>query len=107
MTAQFLGLARDARLIVSDSGGVQEECTAPAVERPVIVVRNSTEQPEAIDVGFAHLVQPGPAITELGRRLIGDPGRAPRRHALPARDGRASERITDAVRSYLRRPDPV
>src|SRR5580693_6676637 len=53
----FLGLARHARLLVSDSGGVQEECTV--LKRPLIVVRNSTERPESIEAGFAHLVQPG------------------------------------------------
>ena len=42
------------------------------LERPLIVVRNSTERPEAIDAGFAHLVQPEPATGELRRRLIGD-----------------------------------
>jgi UDP-N-acetylglucosamine 2-epimerase (non-hydrolysing) len=98
----FLALARHARLIVSDSGGVQEECTV--LKRPLIVVRNSTERPEAIDAGFAHLVQPGPAIGELGRRLISDPGLAERLAAIPCPfgDGRASERITNALRSYLR-----
>ncbi len=98
----FLGLARHARLIVSDSGGVQEECTV--LKRPLIVVRNSTERPEAIEAGFAHLVQPGPGIGELGRRLISDPGLAERLAAIPCPfgDGRASERITNAVRSFLR-----
>ena len=57
----FLGLATHARLIVSDSGGVQEECTV--LKRPLIVVRNSTERPESIEAGFAHLVQPGTAGT--------------------------------------------
>ena len=42
------------------------------LKRPLIVVRNSTERSEAIDAGFAHLVQPGPATCELGRRLISD-----------------------------------
>ena len=68
----FLSLARHARLIVSDSGGVQEECTV--LKRPLIVVRNSTERPESIDAGFAHLVQPGPVIGALGRQLISDDG---------------------------------
>ena len=68
----FLALASHARLIVSDSGGVQEECTV--LKRPLIVVRNSTERPESIEAGFAHLVQPGPVIGDLGRRLIGDDG---------------------------------
>jgi UDP-N-acetylglucosamine 2-epimerase (non-hydrolysing) len=98
----FLGLARHARLLVSDSGGVQEECTV--LKRPLIVVRNSTERPESIDAGFAHLVQPGPVIGNLGRELIGDQGLSDRLAAIacPYGDGKASERITEFLRSYLR-----
>lgn len=98
----FLGLARHARLIVSDSGGVQEECTV--LKRPLIVIRNSTERPESIDAGFAHLVQPGPLIGDLGRQLIGDEGLSERLASLPCPfgDGRASERITARLEEYLR-----
>jgi UDP-N-acetylglucosamine 2-epimerase (non-hydrolysing) len=97
----FLGLARHARLIVSDSGGVQEECTV--LKRPLIVIRNSTERPEAIDAGFAHLVQPGPRVGELGRQLISDPGLRERLEAIPCPfgDGLASERITHALQRFL------
>jgi len=98
----FLGLARHARLLVSDSGGVQEECTV--LKRPLIVVRNSTERPESIEAGFAHLVQPGPVISGLGRQLIGDEGLGERLAALPCPygDGKASERIVELLRGYLR-----
>ena len=98
----FLGLARHARLIVSDSGGVQEECTV--LKRPLIVIRNSTERPESVDAGFAHLVQPGPLIGDLGRQLIGDEGLSERLASLPCPfgDGRASERITARLQEYLR-----
>jgi UDP-N-acetylglucosamine 2-epimerase (non-hydrolysing) len=98
----FLGLAMHARLLVSDSGGVQEECTV--VKRPLIVVRNSTERPESIDAGFAHLVQPGPVIGELGRRLIGDDALSERLAAIPCPygDGKASERIAALLQAYLR-----
>lgn len=98
----FLGLARHARLIVSDSGGVQEECAV--LKRPVIVIRNSTERPEAIEAGFAHLVQPGPAIGDVGRRLLADPGldRRLARAPCPFGDGGASERISAGLRRFLR-----
>jgi UDP-N-acetylglucosamine 2-epimerase (non-hydrolysing) len=98
----FLGLARHARLLVSDSGGVQEECTV--LKRPLIVVRNSTERPESIEAGFAYLVQPGPAISDLGRRLLGDEGLSERLGAIPCPygDGKASERIATLLRAYLR-----
>ena len=97
----FLSLARYARLIVSDSGGVQEECTV--LKRPLIVVRNSTERPESIDAGFAHLVQPGPVIGALGRQLISDDGLNARLAgiACPFGDGTASERIAGCLRGYL------
>jgi UDP-N-acetylglucosamine 2-epimerase (non-hydrolysing) len=97
----FLALARHARLLVSDSGGVQEECTV--LKRPLIVVRNSTERPESVTAGFAHLVQPGAVIGELGRELISDEGLSGRLAAIPCPfgDGKASERITGLLRRYL------
>ena len=93
----FLGLAMHARLLVSDSGGVQEECTV--LKKPLIVVRNSTERPEAVTAGFAHLLPPGPRVGETGRRLIGDRSVAARLAATPCPygDGRASERIADCA----------
>lgn len=99
--ATFLGLASLAKLIVSDSGGVQEECTV--LKKPLIVVRNSTERPESIEAGFAHLVQPGPVIGELGRQLIGDIDLPARLRAIPCPygDGRASERIAALARQFL------
>lgn len=98
----FLSLARHARLLVSDSGGVQEECTV--LKRPLIVVRNSTERPESIDAGFAHLVRPGPAISDLGRQLIGDAELSKRLATIPCPygDGKASERITRLLKGFLR-----
>jgi UDP-N-acetylglucosamine 2-epimerase (non-hydrolysing) len=97
----FLGLASQARLLVSDSGGVQEECTV--LKRPLIVVRNSTERPESVTAGFAHLVQPGPAIGDLGRELIADSGLARRLAAIPCPfgDGQASQRIADCAAAFL------
>jgi UDP-N-acetylglucosamine 2-epimerase (non-hydrolysing) len=97
----FLALASQARLLVSDSGGVQEECTV--LKRPLIVVRNSTERPESIAAGFAHLVQPGPAIGDLGRALIADAGLGRRLAAIPCPfgDGMASERIAARALAFL------
>jgi UDP-N-acetylglucosamine 2-epimerase (non-hydrolysing) len=91
----FLGLARYARLLVSDSGGVQEECTV--LKRPLIVVRNSTERQESV-------VQPGPAIGTLGRQLISDQTLAERLAAIPCPfgDGKASERIAALLQALLR-----
>jgi len=64
---EFIGLASEAAVIVSDSGGVQEEATI--VKRPVLIVRNSTERPEILGT-FAHLVAPGPTIGARARELL-------------------------------------
>ncbi|WP_411129336.1 non-hydrolyzing UDP-N-acetylglucosamine 2-epimerase [Streptomyces sp. x-19] len=89
----FLALARHAALLVSDSGGVQEEVTV--LGRPLVVVRNSTERPEAMG-DFATLVAPGPALGRAARErlALGAAGRA-RLAARPSPfgDGRASHRI--------------
>jgi UDP-N-acetylglucosamine 2-epimerase (non-hydrolysing) len=86
---------------VSDSGGVQEEVTV--LKKPVVVPRNSTERPESIAAGFAHLVRPGPQIGETGRRLIADESLAARLAAQPGPygDGQASTRISALARRFL------
>jgi UDP-N-acetylglucosamine 2-epimerase (non-hydrolysing) len=58
---EFLALAAESALLVSDSGGVQEESSI--IKRPVLVVRNSTERPEILGT-FAQLVPPGPLVDE-------------------------------------------
>jgi len=67
------------------------------------VVRNSTERPESVEAGFAHLVQPGPAIGELGRQLIADEGLGERLSRIPCPygDGKASQRITALLQDFL------
>ncbi|MGW5003584.1 non-hydrolyzing UDP-N-acetylglucosamine 2-epimerase [Streptomyces hydrogenans] len=89
----FLALARHAAVLVSDSGGVQEETTV--LGRPLVVVRRSTERPEAT-ADFAKLVTPGPQVGAAVRcRLAeGTPG-LDRLAALPSPygDGTASRRI--------------
>jgi UDP-N-acetylglucosamine 2-epimerase (non-hydrolysing) len=49
----FLVLMKRSSLILTDSGGVQEEATAPPIRKRVVVMRNSTERPEAVESGFA------------------------------------------------------
>jgi len=72
---EFISLAHESAMIISDSGGVQEEATI--VKRPVLVVRNSTERPEILGT-FAHLVAAGPQIGVLAKDLL---GRLPEVHA--------------------------
>ncbi|MEU5430234.1 UDP-N-acetylglucosamine 2-epimerase (non-hydrolyzing) [Streptomyces olivoreticuli] len=90
---EFLALARHAALLVSDSGGIQEECTV--LGRPLVVVRRSTERPEAM-ADFADLVEPGPQIGAAARRRLAEgPEGLARLASLPSPfgDGSASERI--------------
>jgi len=52
----FLVLMKKCEMIVTDSGGIQEEATAPRIRKPVLVIRLSTERPEAVNAGFAEVV---------------------------------------------------
>ncbi|MEM2098546.1 MAG: UDP-N-acetylglucosamine 2-epimerase (non-hydrolyzing) [Candidatus Bathyarchaeia archaeon] len=52
----FLVLMRRCELIITDSGGIQEEATSPFIRKPVLVIRLSTERPEAVESGFAKVV---------------------------------------------------
>jgi UDP-N-acetylglucosamine 2-epimerase (non-hydrolysing) len=52
----FLLLMKNCELIITDSGGIQEEATAPPIRKPVLVIRLSTERPEAVEAGFAKVV---------------------------------------------------
>ncbi len=52
----FLLLMKECKVIVTDSGGLQEEATAPPLRKPVVVIRLSTERPEAVKAGFAKVV---------------------------------------------------
>ncbi|MGA5822138.1 non-hydrolyzing UDP-N-acetylglucosamine 2-epimerase [Kitasatospora sp. NPDC094028] len=100
----FLGLASHAALLVSDSGGVQEECTV--LGRPLLVVRRSTERPEAMAAGFAALVPPGEELGTLARAWLADaPERLARLAATPSPygDGLASARIA-ALTAELAEP---
>ena len=68
----FVSAMQRAWIILTDSGGVQEE--APALGRPVLVMRNESERPEAIEAGVARLVGQDPAtIVATASQLLADP----------------------------------
>jgi UDP-N-acetylglucosamine 2-epimerase (non-hydrolysing) len=94
----FVYLMTRARLIVTDSGGIQEE--APSLGVPVLVMREVTERPEAVAAGTVRLVGTDPTriITEA-RRLLDDDGahRAMSRAHNPYGDGKAAGRIVKAL----------
>jgi UDP-N-acetylglucosamine 2-epimerase len=89
-------------LILTDSGGIQEE--APSLGKPVLVMRENTERPEAIAAGTAKLV--GRSVEKIvneATRLLTDP-KAYQKMAQahnPYGDGKASERIVRAIVRYL------
>ncbi|MER7515651.1 non-hydrolyzing UDP-N-acetylglucosamine 2-epimerase [Streptomyces sp. NPDC126499] len=89
----FLALADRARLLVSDSGGIQEEATV--LKKPLLVVRTSTERPEAVTAGFSRLVEPGAPLQEAARAALDHPDAHDRLSATasPYGDGTASARI--------------
>jgi UDP-N-acetylglucosamine 2-epimerase (non-hydrolysing) len=88
-----------SELVLSDSGGLQEE--APALGKPVLVLRHSTERPEAVEAGNARLVGTDQdLIVEAASELLDDPEAyaAMARPESPFGDGRASERIVEALK---------
>lgn len=92
-----------AKIILTDSGGIQEE--APALSKPVLVLRAATERPEAVEMGVAKIVGPvRGAIVEETRRLLTDEKhyQCMAQGGSPYGDGRSAERICEIVRNYLR-----
>ncbi|SHM49114.1 UDP-N-Acetylglucosamine 2-epimerase [Rhodanobacter sp. OK091] len=100
--APFVEAQKRAYLILTDSGGVQEE--APALGKPVLVMRSETERPEAVDEGVVRLVGTDEArIVAEASRLLDDPDayREMARGVSPYGDGKASQRIAAVLRDAL------
>ncbi len=95
----LIAVLRRASLVLTDSGGIQEE--APAFEVHTLVLREVTERPEGVRAGAATLVGTDPAriVAEATRRLAGGTGNPPVRN--PYGDGRAGRRIADILISAL------
>jgi UDP-N-acetylglucosamine 2-epimerase (non-hydrolysing) len=94
----FVYLMHRAHLILTDSGGVQEE--APSLGKPVLVMRDTTERPEAVAAGTVRLVGTDErAIREGLDRLLADPAEYERMSFAhnPYGDGRAAARILDVL----------
>lgn len=102
----FHNFASRAYLILTDSGGVQEE--APSLGVPVLVLRDTTERPEGIEAGTLKLAgneeQP---IYDMATELLTDSEAYEKmaKASNPYGDGRASERICEAIRFYFKQTD--
>jgi len=98
----FVNLMRQAYLLLTDSGGVQEE--GPSLGKPVLVMRDKTERPEAVEAGTAKLVGSDEnAIVAAVAKLLDDRNEyeSMARVHNPYGDGRASVQIADAIRSFF------
>ncbi len=100
----FVDLMRRAYLLLTDSGGIQEE--GPSLGKPVLVMREKTERPEAVQAGTARLVGTDcDRIVGETERLLDDPSEYERMARVhnPYGDGRACPRIADAILRFLKR----
>jgi len=97
----FIYLMNLSYFIITDSGGVQEE--APSIGKPVLVMRNTTERPEAIEAGTVKLVGTNPTkIIEEAQLLLDNSNeyKIMSQAHNPYGDGKASARIVDFLKSY-------
>lgn len=98
----FVGAMQRAYLILTDSGGVQEE--APALAKPVLVMRRETERPEAVEAGVVKLVGPDfDNIVRESQRLLDDPAAygAMAKGVSPYGDGQAAGRIVAVLKAHF------
>jgi len=98
----FVAMMKACSFVLTDSGGVQEE--APALGKPVLVMRDETERPEAVECGAVKLVGTRPErITEACEQLLDSPAayRAMAQGVSPYGDGNAAARIVNVLESAL------
>ncbi|MBD2294967.1 UDP-N-acetylglucosamine 2-epimerase (non-hydrolyzing) [Anabaena sphaerica FACHB-251] len=104
--AELVGAIGRSHLLLTDSGGLQEE--APSLGKPVLVLRDTTERPEAVTAGTAKLVgTETESIVAAASELLSNPEAytAMANAINPFGDGHAAERILEIVRNYLRMGD--
>jgi len=99
----FVYMMNKAHIIVTDSGGIQEE--APSLGKPVLVMRETTERPEAAEAGTVKLVGTDPElIVQSVRKLLEDTKsyEAMSRAHNPYGDGHACRRITESLKNFFK-----
>jgi UDP-N-acetylglucosamine 2-epimerase (non-hydrolysing) len=93
---KFLTLMLKSKYILTDSGGIQEEVTAPSIDRRAFVLRTTTERPEAVESGHVTVVGTNPEVFPnkirevLSKRLLSGTG-------SPYGEGHAAEKIVDIL----------
>ncbi len=100
--APFCRLMNEAYFIITDSGGIQEE--APSIQKPVLVLRDETERPEAVEMGTVKLVGPHKQriLAEAGQLLTNpDAYNLMSQKANPYGDGKAAQRTIDALKVFM------
>lgn len=96
----FLVLMKKCEFIITDSGGIQEEATAPIIRKYVLVTRLSTERPEAVEAGFAEVVgTKKDRVLKAMRDVVSRCKKLPNRS--PFGDGTAAEKIVSIIRQEL------
>lgn len=99
---EFAQLMAHARVVLTDSGGIQEE--APSLGKPVLVLRDRTERPEAVDAGTVRLVgtDEGRIVREVATLLTDEDAWSRMANAVnPYGDGRAAERALAAIEAHF------
>ena len=100
---QLVGAIQRCHLLLTDSGGLQEE--APSLGKPVLVLRETTERPEAVEAGTAKLVgTDSQQILESASKLLTDAAAYEKMATAinPFGDGKAAERIVEIVQNYAK-----
>ena len=104
----FVGVLRRCFLVLTDSGGIQEE--APTFHKPVLVLRRVTERPEASNFGLAKIVgMSREGIVREAERLLTDPEayQDMSEGENPYGDGKAAERIVEAIARWHEKKTPL
>ena len=101
---ELVGAMQRCYLLMTDSGGIQEE--APSLGKPVLVLRETTERPEAVTAGTAKLIGTDPThILKEASNLLSNPAayQAMANAISPFGDGHAADRIVQLVKNYLQK----
>jgi UDP-N-acetylglucosamine 2-epimerase (non-hydrolysing) len=91
-----LVLMKKSEFVLTDSGGLQEEATVPLIRKPVVLLRSSTERPEAVEAGFTKVAGVSKeGVLNVIKALLDNPPALPA--SSPFGDGKAAERIVNVV----------